>query len=187
VTLDAAALDAAPARAFVAAVAPLFEGAPGFLYRLAAARPFGTAERLFDRARALAHDMPEPLQVELVDAHPRLGAPPGSVSAMSFVEQGYVRASAAHTAGAVDRASGPEAAEAERLRIAAELDRLNRDYEARFGFRYCVFVAGRQRAELVPEMAAALERERDSELHRALDAVVDIALDRDRKSGTVSA
>jgi 2-oxo-4-hydroxy-4-carboxy--5-ureidoimidazoline (OHCU) decarboxylase len=173
VTFDAATLDAAPAPEFVAVVAPLFEGAPGFLYRLAAARPFGVSERLFERARALAHDMPEPLQVELIDAHPRLGAPAGSVSSMSFVEQGYDQPD--------------EAAETERLRIAAELDRLNREYEARFGFRYCVFVAGRQRAELVPELAAAVEGERDSELHRALDAVVDIARDRARKSGTVSA
>ena len=69
--------DAMTAREFTAAMAPLFEGAPGFLWRLAAARPFGSAERLFERARELAHAMPEPHQVELVDAHPRLGAPPG--------------------------------------------------------------------------------------------------------------
>jgi len=41
-------------------------------------------------------------------------------------------------------------------------------------------VAGRSRAELLPDMAAALTRERDSELHRALDAVVDIAEARSR-------
>lgn len=165
-----------PAAELVRQLAPLFEGAPGFLFRLAAAGPFGDAERMFGRARELAHDMPEPLQVELIDAHPRLGAPPGSVSAMSFIEQGY------DTSAAAD-----DAAEQERARIAAELDRLNAAYEDRFGFRYCVFVAGRSRAELLPEMAAALDRQRDSELHRALDAVVDIARDRLRKSGTVSA
>ena len=41
-------------------------------------------------------------------------------------------------------------------------------------------MAGRSRSELLPEFAAALSRERDSELHRALDAVVDIAADRSR-------
>jgi len=70
---------------------------------------------------------------------------------------------------------------------AAELQRLNDEYEARFGFRYCVLVAGRTREELVPDMAAALGEERDDELHRALDAVVDIAQDRlatqDRTNG----
>jgi 2-oxo-4-hydroxy-4-carboxy--5-ureidoimidazoline (OHCU) decarboxylase len=141
---------------------PLFEGAPGFLWRLAAARPAGSAERLFARARELAHAMPEPLQLELIDAHPRLGALPASVSAMSFREQGYEL----------------EAREGDP--VDTELDRLNREYEGTFGFRYCVFVAGRPRSALLPDMAASLLRERDSELHRALDAVVDIAADRYR-------
>lgn len=166
------ALDAAPAGEFAAAVAPLFEGAPAFLVRLAAARPFGSWPALFERARGIAHEMPEPEQVELVDAHPRLGAPPAEVSKLSFGEQGYDRDLAATLAADVAR---------ERDRLVTELERLNRAYETRFGFRYCVFVAGRSRSELLPGMAAALARERDSELHRALDAVVDIAVDRQRR------
>jgi len=150
----------------VATVGPLFEHAPGFLYRLAAARPFGSSAAMFERAREIAQAMPAELQVELVDAHPRLGAPPASVSAMSFREQGYELEAAASLADEAIR---------ERDRVAAELDRLNHEYEARFGFRYCVFVAGRSRAELLPDMAGALTQERDSELQRALDAVVDIA------------
>jgi 2-oxo-4-hydroxy-4-carboxy--5-ureidoimidazoline (OHCU) decarboxylase len=100
--------------------------------------------------------MPESEQLELIDAHPRLGAPPGAVSALSFREQGYDR----------DAAGGD---------VADDLHQLNARYEARFGFRYCVHVAGRARATLLPEMAAALDADRESELHRALDAVVDIA------------
>ena len=168
---DTFELDHVPAAAFVTNVGPLFEEAPEFLWRLAAARPFGSWAELFSRARAIAHSMPEPVQLELVDAHPRLGAPPASVSAMSFREQGYDLEAAANLADESAR---------DRDRVAAELDRLNHEYEARFGFRYCVFVAGRSRAELIPEMAAALDRERHPELHRALDAVVDIAADRQR-------
>ena len=167
----ATAIDAAPAAEFVADMAPLFEGAPGFLWRLAAARPVGSAEGLFVRERTLAQAMPEPLQLELIDAHPRLGAPPAWVSEMSFREQGYDDGAAANLATEAAR---------ERDRIATELDRLNREYEGEFGFRYCVFVAGRTRSELLPELAKSLARERDSELHRALDAVVDIAADRYR-------
>ena len=171
-TLDGETLDGGSAREFTARMAPLFEGAPGFLWRLAAAgRPFGSRAGLFERARALAQAMPEVLQRELIDAHPRLGAPPASVSAMSFREQGYDQDAATTLAHEATR---------ERERLAAELERLNREYEWRFGFRYCVFVAGRSRAELLPEFAAALARERDSELRRALDAVVDIAIDRAR-------
>jgi 2-oxo-4-hydroxy-4-carboxy-5-ureidoimidazoline decarboxylase len=179
--LEIGALNAASAEEFGRLVAPLFEGAPGFLGRLAGARPFDTWDDLFQQAREIAHSLPEPLQVELVDAHPRLGAPPASVSAMSYREQGYVRDQG-------DRGLGADVAlERERGRIAAKLEDLNDAYERRFGFRYCVFVAGRSRAELIPEMAAALGADRHTELRRALDAVIDIARDRAAGSGTVSA
>ena len=63
--------------------------------RLEAAGPFATDDELFAAARRIAHAMPEDEQVELLDAHPRLGAPPDAVSALSYVEQGYDRAGAA--------------------------------------------------------------------------------------------
>jgi 2-oxo-4-hydroxy-4-carboxy--5-ureidoimidazoline (OHCU) decarboxylase len=147
-------------RADPAAMAPLFEGAPRFLARLEAAGPYAGDDELFAAARRIAHAMPEPEQVELIDAHPRLGAPPGSVSAMSFHEQGY------------DRGAGTP------RDLADELAARNDAYEARFGFRYCVFVNGRSREALLPGMTAALAADREAELHRALDAVVDIAIDR---------
>ena len=146
-------------------LAALFEGAPRFLDRLEAAGPFESTDLLFHVARDIAHAMPEDEQIELIDAHPRLGAPPGTVSAMSYVEQGYDQT--AGMTGEVD--------------VAAELERLNDAYEAKHGFRYCVFVAGRPREALLPGMAAALDADRTSELHRALDAVVDIAIDRHAK------
>ena len=124
-----------------------------FLGRLAMARPFGSVEALFARAREIAHAMPLDEKLELIDAHPRLGAPPAEVSALSYVEQGYGRSGTERTAEAAAAEARGRASD----RVAAELDRLNAAYEARFGFRYCVFVAGRSRAELLPEMTAALE------------------------------
>jgi 2-oxo-4-hydroxy-4-carboxy--5-ureidoimidazoline (OHCU) decarboxylase len=108
--------------------------------------------------------MPEVDQLELIDAHPRLGAPPAEVSALSYREQGYDR----------------EAAELEADRVATELDRLNRAYEARFGFRFCVFVNGRSRAALLPVMETALAADRAIEIRRALGEVIAIAADRAR-------
>jgi 2-oxo-4-hydroxy-4-carboxy--5-ureidoimidazoline (OHCU) decarboxylase len=162
------ALDQLPPDACVAALAPLFEGAPRFLARLCSARPFGSEAGLFAAARRIARSMPEADQVELIDAHPRLGAPPATVSPLSFVEQGY-------DGGAAQAAAE---AETERYRVASELDRLNEAYEVRMGFRYCVFVAGRSRADLLPDFRAALTADRESERARALEAVVDIAADR---------
>ncbi len=146
----------------------LFEGAPRFLDRLVAGAPFDDDAAMFAAARSIAHAMPEVEQIELIDAHPRLGAPPGTVSRLSYVEQGYDRGT-----GTADPAAP--------LDVAAELARLNDAYEARFGFRYCVFVAGRSREALLPGLVEALGADRDTEIHRALDAVVDIAIDRHAK------
>ncbi len=77
-TLSIDRLDVVAPGAFAAAVAPLFEGARHFLGRLAMARPFGTMDRLFEAARTIAHAMPVDEQIELIDAHPRLGAPSGN-------------------------------------------------------------------------------------------------------------
>ncbi len=175
-----AELDELTADACAAALAPLFEGAPRFLARLCAARPFRDETVLFAAASRIARTMPEPEQIELIDAHPRLGAPPASVSARSYVEQGYQReaAEAGGAAAAAIQSAAAGAAETERAGVAAELDRLNRAYEARFGFRYCIFVAGRPRSALIPDFAAALSADRAHELARALEAVVAIAADR---------
>jgi 2-oxo-4-hydroxy-4-carboxy-5-ureidoimidazoline decarboxylase len=165
-------LDVVAPGAFAAAVAPLFEGARGFLGRLAMARPFGSVEAMFARAREIAHTMPLDERLELIDAHPRLGAPPATVSMLSHAEQGY-DAWTPTTGGADEARADTEAQDARG--VADELARLNDAYEARFGFRYCVFVAGRSRADLLPGLAAALEAGRDAEIERALDAVIDIA------------
>jgi len=164
--VDIATLDALPDDAFVAAAAPWFEGAPRFLARLAADRPFGDVATLFARAEAIALSMPEDEQVELINAHPRLGAPPATVSADSFREQGYDR---------------------ETTEAIAELGRLNAEYEARFGFRFCVFVAGRPRPALVPVLRGALAADRDAEIERALRDVVAIARDRYERASAAQA
>jgi 2-oxo-4-hydroxy-4-carboxy--5-ureidoimidazoline (OHCU) decarboxylase len=161
--VDVAKLDALPGDAFVAAAAPWFEGAPRFLARLATARPFGDTPTLFGRAEGIALAMPEDEQIELINAHPRLGAPPRTVSADSFREQGYDR----ETSEAI-----------------GELGRLNAEYEAHFGFRFCVFVAGRPRSALVPVLRGALAADRDAEIRRALHDVVAIARDRFERSAS---
>ncbi|HEV8252866.1 MAG TPA: 2-oxo-4-hydroxy-4-carboxy-5-ureidoimidazoline decarboxylase [Candidatus Limnocylindria bacterium] len=156
-------LNTLSAEAFVDEVAPLFEGARGFLERLAAARPFESDHAFLVAARELARTMPEADQIELLNAHARLGADPASVSAASFEEQGY------DTTQEQDEQSGG---------MLEELVMLNDVYEGRFGFRYVVFVAGRPLSAIGPLIEAAMRNDRAAELARGLDDVIDIAADR---------
>lgn len=138
----------------------LFEGAPAFTRRLEAQH----SGDVLAHAEEIALSMPEADQIELLNSHPRIGAAPATVSALSYREQGYDR--------------DPGTAE-----LQARLDRLNGEYEARFGFRFVIFVAGRSRAEIAEIMQGRLDADRTEEKRRALADVVAIARDRARKLG----
>lgn len=154
-------IDALPPEPAAALLGPLFEDAPRFVDRLAAERPFGDDATLIARARDLARNLPEEAQIELLNAHPRIGADPDAVSALSHEEQGYGE----------DRPN-PEPW------VADELEALNDAYERIFGFRFVIYVAGRPRSAIVPILETSLRDERISELRRGLDDVVHIAADR---------
>ncbi|MGI8998606.1 MAG: 2-oxo-4-hydroxy-4-carboxy-5-ureidoimidazoline decarboxylase [Candidatus Limnocylindria bacterium] len=155
---DLEELNALETDEFTAAIAPLFETAPRFVARVAASRPFESEEDLFDTAREIAREMPEAEQIELLDAHPRIGADPAAVSDLSRGEQGDKETSNGW--------------------VGDELTALNEAYESHFGFRFVVFVAGRPRVDIIPILERALHAERDEELRRGLDDVVLIAGDR---------
>ena len=113
-------------------------------------------------AREVARTMPEADQIELLNAHPPLGADPAAVSRASFEEQGH---------------ESPEGDD-ERQQVLEELAMLNGVYEGRFGFRCVVFVAGRPLSAMGPLIEAAMRNDRPAELARGLDEVIDIAADR---------
>ena len=144
----------------------LFEGAPGLVMRCEA-RPGESVATLLERAEQIARSMPEEEQIALLNAHPRIGADPSTVSALSHSEQGYDR--------------DPSTDE-----LQSRLDRLNDEYERRFGFRFCVFVAGRSRTEIAEVMESHLDADRDEELDRALTDVFAIARNRaDKLTGPI--
>jgi 2-oxo-4-hydroxy-4-carboxy--5-ureidoimidazoline (OHCU) decarboxylase len=136
----------------------LFESAPRFVERLTQIDA-DSWDDVFDQAEQTALTMPEDEQVELINAHPRIGAVPSTVSALSYREQGY------------DRDPGT-------VELQSRLDRLNDDYEGRFGFRFCVFVNGRSRAEIASVMEQHLDADRAAEKTRALRDVIAIARSR---------
>ena len=92
-------------------------------------------------------------RTEILDAHPAIGA---AGSGRSNREQG----------------SDDDPA------VLAELADLNAAYEARFGFRFVVFVNGRPRREIVPVLRERLERTREQELATGVDELVRIAIAR---------
>jgi 2-oxo-4-hydroxy-4-carboxy--5-ureidoimidazoline (OHCU) decarboxylase len=155
---EADGLNTLSADGFANALAPLFEGAPRFLHRLAGERPFDSDAALFSAAREAAAVAPEDELVELLDAHLPIGADPAGMSNLSQEEQ--------------EDGSGSDDA------LMQELADLNAAYQQRFGFRYVVFVAGRPRSEIVPLMEVALRNERDAELRRGVDDAIYIAADR---------
>ena len=123
-------LDRLPPEAARAQIAPLFEGAPHFVDRLVAARPFESDDEFVGIARRIARELPDDEAIELVDAHPRIGADASALSPMSSAEQGM--------AGDGEIEQGGE-----EPWVAEELAILNEAYERIFGFRFTVFVAGR--------------------------------------------
>jgi 2-oxo-4-hydroxy-4-carboxy--5-ureidoimidazoline (OHCU) decarboxylase len=133
-------------------LAELFEGRTRFVELLATvADPLG-------QARALAHQLTDEEQKEVLDAHPAIGAT--AASERSAREQGTD--------------DDPD--------VLAELAELNRDYEERFGFRFVVFVNRRPRREIVPILRERLERTRAQELETGVDELIQIAVDRWRNS-----
>ena len=137
-----------PRQLTVEELAALFEGRTRFVERLAETDdPLG-------HARDVAASLSDDEKIEVLDAHPAIGAK--TLSARSAAEQGTDEA--------------------------PELDELNRAYEERFGFRFVVFVNGRPKREIVPILRERLERTRAEELQTALDELCSIAEDRWQRS-----
>ena len=133
-------------------LAELFEGRTRFVERLAA------VEDPLGRAREVARRLDDDEKKEVLDAHPAIGAK--ATSERSQREQGTDDDPA----------------------VLAELTRLNRAYEDKFGFRFVVFVNRRPRRELVPILRARIERTREQELETGVDELVQIAVNRWRTS-----
>ena len=151
---------------FAEAIRPLFEAAAPLADALYAARPFASYAALIDRAESLASQMPRDQQVVVLSAHPRIGADPAAVSALSYQEQGY----ASEAGAGADRA--------ELRQTYARLEALNREYEERFGFRFVVYVNRRPKTEIVKVLESRLRNTEPIERATGLREMFRIARDR---------
>jgi 2-oxo-4-hydroxy-4-carboxy--5-ureidoimidazoline (OHCU) decarboxylase len=134
------------------ALAALFEGRTRLVKKLS------DRDDPLGSAQEVLRELDEEDKLEALNAHPAIGA--RRLSARSAAEQGTD--------------DDPE--------TLAELDRLNAEYEERFGFRFVVFVNHRPKSEIVPLLRERLGRTRDEELDTAMQELVAIAEDRWRHS-----
>jgi OHCU decarboxylase len=140
-------------------LARAFERAGPLLARLRDDAQFRSDEQLLERARVILTQMTEADQIAVINAHPRIGASPATVSAESFNEQGY------------DHDTTPP-------EVYLRLERLNEEYEQKFGFRFVVFVNRRPKEAIVAVLEARLRGTRDEERRTALREILAIAADR---------
>lgn len=133
-------------------LAAVFERAPLLAERVKGGDPAS----IVASARSEIARMTEDERIRVLNAHPRIGADPASLSALSRWEQG----------GGADVAT------------LGELASMNDDYERLFGFRFVVFVAGRSKAEIVPIFRARLVRSREDELATGIEEFLAITRDR---------
>jgi len=141
-----------PRQLTIEQLAELFEGRTRLVEKLAA------LEDPLGSAQAVIGELSEEEKLEALNAHPAIGAK--NLSKRSSAEQGSD--------------DDPE--------TLAELERLNAEYEERFGFRFVVFVNRRSKSEIVPILRERLERSREEELDTAVKELVAIAEDRWRRS-----
>jgi len=141
-----------PRQLSVDELAELFEGRPRLVELLAELEdPLGQARRV------ALQDLTPNERLEVLDAHPAIGAK--KLSARSAAEQGAD--------------ADPE--------VLAELERLNREYEERHGFRFVVFVDRRPKAEILEVLRSRIDNPTEQELDTALGQLVAIAQDRWRR------
>jgi 2-oxo-4-hydroxy-4-carboxy--5-ureidoimidazoline (OHCU) decarboxylase len=158
-------LNSMPSDQLTPALRPLFELVPPLAQALAGARPFSSYAELIDRAAQLLEQMPEAQLVQVLDAHPRIGASPDTLrrtSSFASREQGYI-----------EDAAPDDDADTHR-----QLADLNGEYERRFGFRFILFLNRRPRAAAIPILQQRLQNPRPTELHTAIQELIVIARDR---------
>ncbi|KAI8090135.1 Oxo-4-hydroxy-4-carboxy-5-ureidoimidazoline decarboxylase [Gilbertella persicaria] len=156
---------------FIKAINTLFETAPPLARRLLDHRPYTSYSELIDYAEkvCLGNELDEQEKLEVMNAHPRIGASKAGLSANSLKEQGYN--SHTSTLSTQDQ------------EVNAELAKLNQAYEDQYGFKFVVFVNGRPRHEIIPIIKERMaSNSHEKELRTGITDMMLIARDRLKKA-----
>jgi 2-oxo-4-hydroxy-4-carboxy-5-ureidoimidazoline decarboxylase len=149
-------VNAMPADDFVNALGAIFEHSPWVARTVAPSRPFSSVQELHAAMVQAVGDAGPGPQLELIRAHPDLGAK------LKMTDQ-----SVSEQAGAgLDRLS-PELFE--------RFNRLNDAYKSRFGFPFIIAVGHHTRASILEQFERRLGNDADRERETALLEIAEIA------------
>jgi OHCU decarboxylase len=151
-----AQLNDAPAGEFVAALEGIVEHSPWVAERAAAFRPFASRLQLTDRMREVMLAAPAERQLELIRAHPKLGARGRMLNELSSASKREQRRAGLDALSDADY---------------ARLLELNDAYVAKFSFPFILAVRGHDPASIVSSCAARLRNGAPQERHTALQQI----------------
>ncbi|MDH4134646.1 MAG: 2-oxo-4-hydroxy-4-carboxy-5-ureidoimidazoline decarboxylase [Gammaproteobacteria bacterium] len=154
-------LNAMTAGEFTQALGAIFEHSPWVAERVAGQRPFASVDQLHAAMVAAIEAAGEAAQLALLRAHPELAgkaAVRGELTAESTREQ----------SGAGLSQCSPEEF--------AKLQRLNADYNAKFGFPFIVAVRGHTRHSIIALFEQRLSNDPAREMREGLQQVYRIGL-----------
>ena len=157
--LTLARVNALDREQFRARLGALFEGPPWIVDATWERRPFASVAQLHDALCAVMRAAPRERQVALIRAHPDLvgrAALTGTLGKASQAEQ---------ASAGLDRLSPDEV---------ATFQRLNVEYQARFGFPFVICARENSKATILAGFAARLPQTRDAEIATALDEIAKI-------------
>jgi 2-oxo-4-hydroxy-4-carboxy--5-ureidoimidazoline (OHCU) decarboxylase len=117
-------LNASSFETFCEIVSLLFEPAPPLAKALYALKPFESYDHLLLLTSQVLKRLSPQDRLEVINAHPRIGAPKTQLSSLSAAEQGYSKVSVAPSATT-------------ETRVLEELAALNKEYEKVHGFKVC--------------------------------------------------
>jgi OHCU decarboxylase len=130
-------------------------GSTAWVARMVDARPFGDVESMFETSDAIWWSLTREDWLEAFAAHPRIGS-----------QRDVDKKSGTEKAWSEGEQSGAARAEES---VLAELARVNREYEARFGHIYIVCATGKSAPEMLAIARARLGNDPDTELRVAAE------------------
>lgn len=154
ISLDA--LNELPVGAFTETLGAIFEHSPWVASRAAASRPFDSRLDLLDAMRTVVRDAPIEDQLNLIRAHPQLGA------------RGRKRQELTEASSREQRRAGLDACSDDEF---AELMRLNAAYVQKFEFPFILAVRGHDPESILAFMRDRLDNTLEQERHTALTQI----------------